>query len=131
MQDLFGDDIGTTIDFRSQGSYGARHPWPEETAVSAGGGVVLSDEPGKSYSTLFMEVCPPEASFIRGEGATPAECEDAAWTKYQRALHCIEPHTAHEFEPRNYKNGADNLTHDVASHLDNFLAATTEVDTDQ
>lgn len=25
----------------------------------------------------------------------------------------------------------NNLTHDVASHLDNFLAATTEVDTDQ
>lgn len=103
-------DIGTTIDFRTRGSYEARHPWPAETIVSAGGGIVFlrnakEGEPG-AYSTLFMEVYPPGAAFIRGEGEDEAACEDAAWAKYQLALNCSDGSGSHDWEPRKYRNGA-------------------------
>lgn len=107
---ITGRDIGTTVDFRSQGSYEARHPWPAETTVSAGTGVVFirNAKPGeaRSYGTLFMEVYPPGASFIRGEGETPQACEDAAWAKYQLALQCSDQSGTHDSEPRDYRNGA-------------------------
>lgn len=107
---MTGRDICTTIDFRGQGTYEARHPWPAETIVSAGGGVVFRrnakpGEPG-SYTTLFMEVYPPGAAFIRGEGEAPESCEEVAWTKYQVALHCSDGSGAHDWEARSYRNGA-------------------------
>lgn len=107
---MTGRDIGTTIDFRTQRTYEARHPWPADTTVSAGRGVVFlrnakEGEPG-SYATLFMEVYPPGASFIRGEGVAPETCEDAAWAKYQLALNCSDGSGSHNWEPRKYRNGA-------------------------
>lgn len=111
MRDLMSrGDIGNTIDFRTRGSYEARHPWPAETIVSAGGGIVFvrnapEGEP-RSYSTLFMEVYPPGAAFIRGEGKDEAACEDAAWAKYQLALNCSDGSGSHDWEPRKYRNGA-------------------------
>lgn len=101
MHDLYGADIGTTIAFRRHGHHGAVHPWPPETRVSAGRGVVFVRGTDRVYTTLFMEVYPPGAAFIRGEGATTQECEDAAWAKYQLAISC-----QHEWEPRGYLNGA-------------------------
>ncbi|KIA72671.1 hypothetical protein ANMWB30_24390 [Arthrobacter sp. MWB30] len=110
MRDLTGKDIGTTIDFRTQGPYEARCPWPAETHVSAGLGVVFQRNIDKtepaSYKTLFLEVYPPGASFIRGEGATPEACEDAAWKKYQLALNCTDHSGHHDWQPRGYRNGA-------------------------
>lgn len=107
---MTGRDIGTTIDFRGQDSYEARHPWPAETTVSAGSGIVFirnakPDGP-RSYGTLFMEVYPPGAAFIHGEGKTPESCEDAAWTKYQLALHCSDQSGTHIWEARSHHNGA-------------------------
>lgn len=115
MRALTNQDIGTTIDFRAgfggeQHNHEAKHPWPAETFVSAGTGVVFrrnakEGEP-RSYSTLFMEVYPPGAAFIRGEGESPAACEDAAWAKYQRALNCSDGSGSHDWEARGYHNGA-------------------------
>lgn len=110
MQDLYGQDIGNTIDFRTAGSFDAQHPWPSETITSAGHGVVFKrnpkeGEPG-SYQTLFLEVYPPGAAFIRGEGETPEDCENAAWAKYELALHCVDHSDAHDWQPRGYQNGA-------------------------
>jgi hypothetical protein len=111
---MTGRDIGTTIEFRAgfskQGSYEAKHPWPAETVVSAGTGIVFrrnakEGEPA-TYNTLFMEVYPPGASFIRGEGESPEACEEAAWTKYQRALNCTDGSGAHSWKTRGYRNGA-------------------------
>lgn len=105
-----GEDIGTTINFRTVGDYEAQHPWPEETIVSAGRGVVFvrntRTSSRTSYSTLFMEVYPPGAAFIRGEGETATECENAAWSKYQLAVNCSDASGTHQWEARGYKNGA-------------------------
>lgn len=111
---MTGQDIGTTIDFTAgfgePHSHESRHPWPAETVVSAGSGVVFrrnakEDEP-RSYRTLFMEVYPPGAAFIRGEGESPAACEDMAWNKYQLALNCSDGSESHDWETRSYRNGA-------------------------
>lgn len=110
MRDLYGADIGTSIEFRGEGTLVAKHPWPKETIVSAGHGVVFSRSKKSSYRTLFMEVYPPEGGFLRGEGPTMAACENAAWAKYQLMLTCTEP-TGHEFVPRNYHNGAGFCRH--------------------
>lgn len=112
MYDIYGRDIGTTIEFRKFGgapesTHKAAHPWPRETNVSAGNGVVFSKS--GNYTTLFMEVYPPGASFIRGEGETPQECEESCWKQYQKALNC--PAGEHEWEARDYRNGAGFCKH--------------------
>lgn len=109
MFDLYGNVIGDTIDFRGHGSLTAQFPWPPTTVVSAGQGVVFS-KTTDTYSTLFMEVYPPEGGFIRGEGPTPEACEAAAWEKYQRQVDCVDGHS-HQWEPRGYKNGAGFCKH--------------------
>lgn len=110
MRDLRGNDIGQAVDFRDQEpAHQTQHPWPEETTVSAGNGVVFRQNPPegeeRAYMTLFMEVYPPDASFIRGQGETKQACEDAAWAKYQLALNCTDGTGEHTWEPRHYRNG--------------------------
>lgn len=111
MRDLRGNDIGQAVDFRDQGpAHQAAHPWPAETIVSAGKGVVFVTNPKegqeKTYMTLFMEVYPPDVSFIRGQGVSFQECEDAAWDKYQLALKCLDGSGIHDWQPRKHRNGA-------------------------
>ncbi|MCB5280579.1 hypothetical protein [Arthrobacter sp. ES1] len=111
---MTSEDIGTTIEFSAvfgePRTHEAKHPWPAETVVSAGSGIVFirNAKPGeaRSYTSLFMEVYPPGAAFIRGEGESPEACEDAAWAKYRRALNCTDGSGSHDWEPRDYHNGA-------------------------
>ncbi|MFJ2420687.1 hypothetical protein [Streptomyces brevispora] len=107
---MTGRDIGNRISFHGHGTHIARHPWPDETVVSAGEGVVFrrASKPGEpaTYTTLFVEVYPPGAAFIRGEGVTPQECENSAWTQYRLALDCADGSGSHDWEPRGYRNGA-------------------------
>lgn len=97
---ITGRDIGNTINFRPEGDYEVRHPWPAETTVSAGRGVVFVRKPKDgqraSYGTLFMEVYPPGAAFIRGERENAEDCGDAAWAKYQLALNCTDGSDSHD-----------------------------------
>lgn len=85
----------------------ARHDWPEGTFIQGGGsGLVLSRN--GNYHTAFVEVNPADMrTFIRGEGATIPEAEDAAWATYRRNADC----PGHEFEPRGYTNGAGFCKH--------------------
>jgi hypothetical protein len=54
------------------------------------------------YRTAFFEVFPQDPqTFVRGEGATPADAEDAAWAKWERIVGCTE----HVMERRGYRNG--------------------------
>ncbi|ACL42296.1 hypothetical protein Achl_4345 (plasmid) [Pseudarthrobacter chlorophenolicus A6] len=55
---------------------------------------------GKNYRTAFVE-CATGNSFIRGEGLTLAEADDACWAKLQAFLEC----TQHLWEARGYRNG--------------------------
>lgn len=118
MRSIYGKQIGTRVPFAGE-TYQPHHPWPKETPVSAGHGVVFVQD-GETYRTLFMEVYPPGASFIRGEGSTREECEDSCWAQYQRALHCVDD-KEHEWTPhavrkdgtlgRRYVNGAGFCLH--------------------
>ena len=78
----------------------AQYPWPEDCLVQGGSSGLVIVPGGESYGTAFVEAFPD--TFIRGEGATIKEAEDSAWAKYQRRVSC----PGHEWEPRNYKNGA-------------------------
>lgn len=71
-----------------------------------GGGtgiVIVRDGPG--YTTAFVE-CFPEGSFLRGEGASVAEADDACWAKLQAYLGC----PGHDWKPRQYRNGSGYCT---------------------
>ena len=48
----------------------------------------------------------PKGTFLRGEGLTLQDAEDACWVKYQRALHCAGGGEHGPFEARQYENGA-------------------------
>lgn len=84
----------------------ARHPWPEDVHLQGGKRGLVLVRGGGSYRTAFVEASPAE-TFLRGEGATVEEAEDAAWAKYQKVLECDgtgQPHGP--FEPRQYDNGS-------------------------
>lgn len=53
MRSIYGEELGNTIDFRSVGAYTMTHPWPPETAVSAGKGVVLRSRSGVGPESLM------------------------------------------------------------------------------
>lgn len=81
-----------------------RHPWPEGMFIQGGKSGVVFNNDGSSYRTAFVEAFPD--TFLRGEGATIAEAEDACWAKYQHLISC-PAHPQHgPFEARNYTNGA-------------------------
>ena len=87
----------------------ARHPWPQDCLVQGGGsGVVFvkEDNACRTYRTAFVEAFPDD-TFIRGEGPTIQEAEDACWVKYEQRMNC----PGHEWEPRDYKNGAGFCIH--------------------
>ena len=82
-----------------------RHPWPEDCMVQGGAhGVVFGPgcPDGKPYQTAFVEAF-PAGTFLRGEGATIAEAEDACWAKYEVLASC--PHDQ-GFDRRDYVNGS-------------------------
>ena len=63
-----------------------RDDWPEDCVVQwGGGGIVLGASP---YRTAFFEAFPKAGGFIRGEGPTVTEAEDAAMAKYLRHEAC-------------------------------------------
>ncbi len=77
-----------------------RHPWPEDCMVQGGPRGVVVGSAG-AYRTAFVEAFP--GTFLRGEGATIAEAEDACWARYERLTAC--PHDQ-GFERRHYVNGS-------------------------
>lgn len=82
----------------------ARHPWPEGILIQGGkAGLAIRD--GKSYTTAFVEAFPAH-TFLRGEGKTVAEAEDACWAQHQRMAACPAYPDHGPFEPRQYTNGA-------------------------
>jgi hypothetical protein len=80
-------------------------PWPDTIQLIQGGSsglVIRALSKGGNYGTAFVEVFSPEGGFIRGEGPTVADAEQAAWVKYSTRAAC----PGHEYEARGYKNGA-------------------------
>lgn len=83
----------------------ARYPWPEDLYLQGGKHGLVLTESGNDYTTAFVEAF-PDRTFIRGEGKTVAEAEDAAWAQYQRMVHCPKHPEHGPFERRQYRNGA-------------------------
>ena len=103
--------------------YECQHPWPLDCFVQCGdSGVVFKrrrvvesfddplgtiaeiaeGDPANVYITAFFEAFPRSPdTFVRGEGKTIREAENAAWGKYQAVAGCEHP----AFEKRGYKNG--------------------------
>jgi hypothetical protein len=77
-----------------------RHPWPEDCLVQGGSSGVVFRE-GAPYRTAFVEAFP--GTFLRGEGKTITEAEDACWAKYEILAAC--PHDQ-GFSRRDYVNGS-------------------------
>ncbi|HEX9225853.1 MAG TPA: hypothetical protein VF885_04235 [Arthrobacter sp.] len=68
-----------------------------------GGHVFVRD--GENFTTAFVE-CFPDGSFIRGEGRSLAEADDACWAKLQSYTGCD-----HQWEVRGYRNGGGICKH--------------------
>lgn len=124
--------INVSVGFRSK-PVPAQHPWPSDCYLQGGeDGIVLEEgalnaalsQPDKAleavsaalgnptelkhYRTAFVEAFPKNpATFIRGEGKDLVEAENAAWRQWQRVSGCPN----HEFERRNYRNGAGFCIH--------------------
>lgn len=73
--------------------------------VQGGEGGYVFVRNGENYTTAFVE-CFPEGSFIRGEGATVVEADDACWAKLQSYTGC-----EHQWEVRGYRNGGGICKH--------------------
>jgi hypothetical protein len=107
----------------TQEPYVCQKDWPEDCFVQCGdNGMVLKatgfeatmtsenfKELGENiaenyaYTTAFFEAFPNNPNtFIRGEGKSVEEAEESAWKKFRKYADCEE----HEFEKRNYRNGA-------------------------
>lgn len=89
--------------------YELRHPWPADCFVQGGHSGVVISRTSDNYTTAYFEAFPrtPEELFIRGEGPTLEEAEDACWAKLERQGSC----PGHEYEPRGYKNGGGFCKH--------------------
>jgi hypothetical protein len=101
---------GHPMNFGWEPEYSPVKAWPADCFVQWGSsGVVLSRNPNKeSYRTAFFEAFPNDPpTFIRGEGATVAAAEVAAFAKWEKYLSCL----GHEFERRDYRNGAGFCKH--------------------
>lgn len=89
--------------------YQPRHEWPGDTLVQWGGrGVVLGKNP---YTTAFFEAFPDKkvtagGGFIRGEGKTIEEAEDAAFAQFTRETSC-----QHLWGREHYTNGGQLCRH--------------------
>lgn len=82
------------------------HPWPADCYIQGGGSGLVFSSSG-SYNTAFVEAFPRNPNtFIRGEGATVEEADDAAWAKFERYLACPE----HMFSAGSYRNGCGTCT---------------------
>jgi uncharacterized phage-associated protein len=95
----------TRIDLSLDGKefFDSPHDYGSMTVQGGEDGVVFT--PTGTYRTAFVE-CFPEGSFIRGEGATIAEADDACWAKLRAQTGC-----EHQWEPHGYRNGCGTCKH--------------------
>lgn len=90
-----------------KGEYECKKEWDDDCFVQCGdNGVVLSKK--GNYRTAFFEAFPKNPkTFIRGEGETIEEAEEKAWKQLEKYRACPK----HEFERRDYTNGAGFCKH--------------------
>lgn len=96
----------TSIPLSPRGSF---HESPHDYGdvfVQGGEMGYVFDANGGYSTTAFVE-CATADTFLRGEGKTLAEADEACWAQLQAYLGC----PGHEFEPRAYRNGGGICKH--------------------
>jgi hypothetical protein len=85
--------------------YVSRLPWPDAVELQGGKrGFVFCADGSPTYETAFVEAfC---GTFLRGEGKTIAEAEDACWSQFITMMACPSAPDHGPFEARQYTNGA-------------------------
>lgn len=81
------------------------HDYPPGYIQGGRTGIVFSAK--GNYRTAFIEFFPAEDSMLRGEGKTIEEADEDLWAKLAKQNAC----PGHEYEPRNYQNGAGFCKH--------------------
>ena len=91
----------------SHEDYDSPHDYGDAFVQGGHNGLVIDrTDTTKSYRTAFVEAF-VDNSFVRGEGKTIQEADDACWDKIVKQRSCSE----HEFIPRSYTNGAGFCKH--------------------
>lgn len=91
----------------SASDYDSPHDYGDARVQGGNNGLVIdSKDTTRSYRTAFVEAF-IDNSFVRGEGKTLEEADDACWAKIVKRRSCSE----HEFIPRSYTNGAGFCKH--------------------
>jgi hypothetical protein len=90
--------------------YVSRLPWPENVGLQGGSrGVVFCADGSPTYETAFVEAfC--YGTFLRGEGSTLQEADDACWSRFITLMACPSAPDHGPFEARQYTNGAGYCT---------------------
>lgn len=81
-----------------------RCDWPAGTVVQGGARGVVVGGAGGPYRTAFVEAFP--GTFLRGEGPTIADAEQACWRKYVALRSCPAYPEHGPWDRRDYRNGA-------------------------
>jgi hypothetical protein len=95
------------VNAASSSDYDSPHDYGDAMVQGGRNGLVInSKDTSKSYRTAFVEAF-IDGSFVRGEGKSLKEADDACWAKIIKQRSC----SGHEFEPRSYTNGAGFCKH--------------------
>lgn len=94
--------------------HAATQPWPADVYLQGGErGVVVVEDPTaprghRVRRTAFVEVFPAglPRTFLRGEGATVAEAERAAWRRFEAMAACSAAPGHGPFDAGGYRNGS-------------------------
>jgi hypothetical protein len=91
----------------SPADYDSSHNYGDAMVQGGHNGLVInSKDTSKSYRTAFVEAF-IDNSFVRGEGETIKDADDACWAKVIKQRSCPK----HEFIPHSYTNGAGFCKH--------------------
>ena len=91
----------------SSAGYDSPHDYGDSMVQGGNNGLVVNlKDTTKSYRTAFVEAF-IDNSFVRGEGSTIEEADEACWAKIVKQRTCL----GHEFVPRTYTNGAGFCKH--------------------
>lgn len=102
----------TLVKMSGSRPYVAKYDWGDTYIQGGDTGLVLNG--AKTYETAFIEVFPTidgYSTFIRGEGSTPREAEEAAKLKIDKITNCANHEFTREFRGKERTDGTGICKH--------------------